>query len=112
MEETIKNRFILILVILTSIFFIATVSSCASGVKFKSAYDKEMYSRINLEEKIEKITQEKTGLENDLNKLAKELEQEKDLYEETKKELQKEQLVTKSLKDELLKISQSERYPK
>lgn len=107
MEEAIKSRLILILGIVALIFIIGGIGSCASGIRYRSERDKEMYKRLNLEEKGEKLIQEKTELEARLKKTDKELAETKAILEQTQKELQQEQIVSKSLKDELLKISQS-----
>jgi len=107
MDETIKSRFILILSVVALIFIVGGIGSCASGIRYRSERDKEMYKRLNLEEKSEKLTQEKTEIETRLNKADKELAEVKTILEQTQKELQQEQIVNKSLKDELLKISQS-----
>jgi len=105
MEETIKNRIILILAILSAIFFIGTVSSCSNAYRQKTARDKEMATRLDLEEKMSKFSQEKTTLEEKLKTRDKELEAAKAGHEATKKALVQEQLVNQSLKEELQKIT-------
>ena len=55
MEETIKNRIIFILAILSVILFIATLNSCSNAYRQKSARDKEMAIRLDLEEKMNKF---------------------------------------------------------
>ncbi|MFA5145421.1 MAG: hypothetical protein WC723_05405 [Candidatus Omnitrophota bacterium] len=98
MDETIKNRIILILAILTAIFFIATVNSCTNASRQKYARDKEMSTRLDLEEKMGKFTQEKTALE-------AALAEEKAAHQATKKALVQEQLVNQSVKEELHKVT-------
>ena len=105
MEEGIKNRAILILAILTLIFFIGTVGSCSNTGRLRSIRDKEMATRLDLEEKLSKFTQEKAAAEEKLNSLTQELEAEKTAHQTTKKALLQEELVNQSLKEELQKIT-------
>ncbi len=105
MEETIKNRIILVLAILTVIFFIATLNSCSNAYRQKTARDKEMVARLDLEEKMNKSVQGKAAAEENLNTVNKELEEEKAANQATKKALVQEQLVNQSLKEELQKVT-------
>jgi hypothetical protein len=105
MEGTIKNRIILVLVILTAIFFVATVNSCSNIYRQKAARDKEMAVRLDLEEKMNKFVQEKTASEEKMNTANKQLEEEKTAHQATKKALEQEQLVNQTLKEELQRIS-------
>lgn len=105
MEEGIKNRIIFILAILTVIFFIASLNSCSNAYRQKSARDKEMAARLDLEEKTNKFAQEKTIAQEQLNTKDKELEEEKAAHQATKKALVQEQLVNQSLKEELQKVT-------
>lgn len=105
MEEGIKNRIILILAILTVIFLTGTIGSCSSAHRLKSARDKEMVTRLDLEEKMNKFTQDKAAIEEKLNNLSKGLEEEKTAHEVTKKALLQEELVNQNLQEELQKIT-------
>lgn len=105
MEESLKNRIILILGILTVIFFIGFVNSCNNAYRQKTARDKEMSSRLDLEEKMSKFSQEKLALEDKAKAKEKELEEENAAHQATKKALVQEQLVNQSLKDELAKVT-------
>src|SRR3989338_4310667 len=91
MEEAIKNRVILILAILTAIFFIGTVGSCSNVGRLKIYRDKEMAQRLEAEEK--------------LNAAIQELAEEKVAHQASKKALLQEQLVNQSLKEELQKLT-------
>lgn len=104
MEEGLKNRVILILSILTLIFFIGTVGSCGNASRLKSSRDKEMATRLDLEEKMSKFAQEKAGIEENLKSANQGLEEEKAAHQATKKALLQEQLVNQSLKEELQKV--------
>lgn len=106
-EEGVKNRLIIILAVLCIIFFISTVSSCGSSVKEKQAFNKEMASRMDLEEKISKFTQEKGVFEAKLAAANQALEEQKTAAENAKKSLIEEQMINQSLKDELQKITKA-----
>ncbi len=105
MDEAIKSRVILILSLLGVILFISTVSSCNSSYRQKLARDKEMASRMDLEERVSKFNQEKAALDDKISALQKELDNERAGREEARKELSQEQLTVKALKEELQKVS-------
>jgi cell division protein FtsL len=105
MEESVKNRIILILLVLTVIFLLGAVSSCNNARRLKVARDKEMITRLDLEEKMSKFTQEKSTVDNKLNTLNQALEGEKLAHQVTQKSLLQEQLISKSLTEELQKIT-------
>lgn len=101
MEEAIKNRVILILAVLTAIFFAGTVRSCTAERKLKSVsleLDKEKAAGWDVEQKMNEFKKEKSMLE-------KELEEAKEAYESNKKALFQEQLINESLKEELQKAT-------
>lgn len=104
MEESVKNRIIVILVVLTAIFFMGTVGSCSNASRLKSSRDQEMAIRLDLEERMSNFTQEKQGYEEQIKGLTQGLEEEKVAHQATKKALLQEQLVNQSLKDELQKM--------
>ena len=104
MEETLRNRLILVLGILTVIFFIGTVGSCSNAHRQKVARDREMATRLELEENMNKFIQEKGAIQEKVNTLSRELEEEKVAHQASKKALLQEQLVNQSLKEELGKV--------
>jgi len=105
MEENIKDKLILILAILTVIFFVATIGSCNNALRQKNARDKEMSTRLDLEEKMTKVAQQRLTTEEQLKAKDKEIEEEKAAQLATKKALVQEQLVNQSLKEELQKVN-------
>jgi uncharacterized protein YaaN involved in tellurite resistance len=105
MEENIKNRLILILAILTLIFFMGSVGSCANAHRQKLARDKEMLTRLDLEEKMSNFVNEKASFEEKIDTLSKELEKKETELQETKKALVQEQLINKSLSEDLEKVT-------
>lgn len=100
-----KTRIILILVILTAIFFIGMLKSCSTASHERLARDKEMGIRLDLQEKMSKFDQEKTVAESKLKTITTELEEEKVAHQATKKALLQEQLVNQSLTEELQKVT-------
>ncbi len=103
MDETIKNRIVIILAVVSVVFFFGTLSSCNSAMRHKAARDKEMVARLALEEKMSKFSQEKSVLEEKAKAKEKEVQDLKDSLEEAKKSLVQDQLVNASLKEELQK---------
>jgi len=95
----------LILGILVVILFIGTVNSCSNAYRQKTARDKEMAARLDLEEKMAKFTQEKIALEEKAKAEDKELQEQRAAHEATNKALVQEQMVNQSLKEELQKVS-------
>ncbi len=105
MEENLKSRLVVILGILTVIFFISTIGSCSNAARQKSLREKEMMTRLDSEEKLSKFLQEKQALEAKLASANQALEEEKAGMGAAKKALLQEQLVNQSLKDELQKVN-------
>ncbi|MDD4953581.1 MAG: hypothetical protein PHG40_01595 [Candidatus Omnitrophica bacterium] len=103
MGDKIKNQLILLLAALTLVFLIMAVGSCNNLGRLKGDRDKEMASRIDLEEKINKFSQDKARQEEELKKTKEGLEAELAGHQATKKALAQEQLVNQSLKEELAK---------
>ena len=62
MEEGLKNRVILILGILSVIFFVSTIGSCSNAGRQRQARDKEMVTRLELEEKMTVLSRQNTLL--------------------------------------------------
>ena len=105
MNEAIKDRIILILAILSAILFISTLGSCNNAFRQRSARDKEMVTRLDLEEKMARFSQEKKATDDKIKAVQKQLEEEKASSEVAQKALMQEQLVNQSLKDELAKVT-------
>lgn len=105
MEETIKNRVILILIILSIMFLVSSIGSCFNVRQYKSSREEEMSKRLEAEEKLSKIMQEKVVLSNKLADAQKTLEEEKASHQATKKALVQEQIVGQSLKEEMVKVT-------
>jgi len=95
----------LILAISNAIFFLGALGSCSRAHNQRVAHDKEMEMRLDAEEKMSKVQQDKLLLENQSKALSKAQEEEKALHETTKKSLLQEQLLNKSLNEELTKIT-------
>ncbi len=104
MEDNIKNKIIVILALLTGIFLVVSFGSCNNSRKQKFSRDKEMAMRLDLEEKLSKLSQGKNNLEQELKVVSKSFEEEKITHDSTKKALSQEHLVSQKLKEELDKV--------
>ena len=99
-----KNRVIvIILAILTVAFFFGMISSCSNAMRQKALRDKEMAARLQLEEKMNKFSQERSALEEKVKAKEKEVEEAKAALEESRKNLVQEQLAVQGSKDDLQK---------
>lgn len=105
MDEALEKRILVILGVLTVIFFLGTLKSCSTAGRMKVARDKEMAQRLDIEEKMSKFTQEKNNLEEKVKAAEKALTEEQAAHQATKKALVQEQLVDQSLKEELAKVT-------
>ncbi len=105
MDETLKNRVVIILAVIAALLFFATLSSCNSAWHQKSAHDKELAARIMLEERISKFSQEKSALEEKAKARENEAAALKVALDTAKKAQVQEELVNQSLKEELDKVT-------
>jgi septum formation inhibitor MinC len=105
MDERFKNLAIVILGVLCLLFLIGTVSSCSNAYRQKFAKDKEMASRLDLEEKLSKLTHDKVAVEEKLKAKDKEILEASVGLAGAKKSLIEEQMINQSLKEELTKVS-------
>jgi hypothetical protein len=105
MEESLKNRIIIALVILALIFLIGMIKSCSDSGRYKINGSNEMRTRIDCEEKLNNFSKEKAAIENKANAATEALEEERAALAATKKALLQEQLVSQSLKEEIEKIT-------
>jgi len=111
MDEGLKDRVVIILAVLTLIFFFGTLSSCGSAMRQKARSDKEMAARIALEEKVSKFAQESSALEEKAKAKEKEAEAARLELEAAKKALIEEQAVNQGLKDQLQKAGKPRYTP-
>jgi len=105
MEESLKNRVIMVLAILALIFFIGMIKSCSDSGRYKINGNNEMRTRIDCEEKLNNFSKEKAAMENKVNAAMQAQEEERAQLTATKKALLQEQLVSQSLKEEIEKIT-------
>ena len=105
MDESLKNRIVIILAVLSAVFFFGTLSSCNSAIRQKAARDKEMVARLALEERTSKYAQEKSALEERVKAKENEVAELKIDLEVAKKALVQNELVSQSLKEELQKVT-------
>ncbi|MFH0762640.1 MAG: hypothetical protein V1925_01990 [Candidatus Omnitrophota bacterium] len=105
MEENIKSRIILVVSILALIFFVGSLKSCGNAYRQKQSRDKEMAARLDLEERVSKISQESLVSQERLKAVEKELREVKLELEQAKRALNQEQLTNRYLKEELEKVT-------
>ncbi|MDD5568609.1 MAG: hypothetical protein PHY88_05335 [Candidatus Omnitrophica bacterium] len=100
-----KNRVVIILSGLVLASFVFSIGSCVNAYNQSSARKKEMFNRMEIEEKSGKLALENANAAGKLKELQKQLEQETAANLETKKILAQEQLMNSSLKEDLQKLS-------
>ncbi len=105
MDEIIKGRIIIILAVIILILFIFNIGSCVNAYNQNAGRKKEMFWRMDLEEKMSRFTQEKAGFAEKFKAKDKELEEEKASHQAAKNELERERLVSQGLKSELEKAN-------
>ncbi|MDD4908641.1 MAG: hypothetical protein PHJ00_06235 [Candidatus Omnitrophica bacterium] len=105
MEEGLKNRIILILGILTAIFFISTLNSCMDARRWKKDRDSEKSTRFDLEARAQKFESEKAAFEDRIRKLDKSADSIKAELEKTRETLLQYQAANKNLTEELEKVT-------
>ncbi len=105
MGDMLKNKLVQILALVSALLLIASIKSCADSYRHKTARDKEMAQRLDLEEKLHKFTQEKTTVDQQAKKLSQELEADKAALQEAQNALAQEQQINKSLKGEIEKLT-------
>ena len=105
LNDALRNRIVIILAILSAVFFFSALSSCNSGMRQKARGDKEMAARLALEEKMSKFSQESSALGEKAKAKEKEAQELKAALENTNKTLAQEQLINQSLKEELQKVT-------
>lgn len=105
MNENAKNKLILILALFSILLVITSLRSCSISQKTREVRDKEIAARLDLEEKVSKIEQQKSNLEKKVTNLGKELEQEKAAYETANKSFNDEKSENDRLRDELEKAA-------
>lgn len=76
MKENVKRRIILILSLLTIIFFISSINSYQNLARQKKAVDQERHSRMQLEEKMLSLIKRSADLKQRLDQLQERFNQE------------------------------------
>ncbi|MFH0855312.1 MAG: hypothetical protein V1869_02165 [Candidatus Omnitrophota bacterium] len=99
-----KNRVVIILAVLTGALFIFNIGSCVNAYNQNAGRKKEMFQRMELEEKTGKLALDNANAAGKLKELQKQLDQEAASNLATKKALIQEQLISSSLKEDLQKL--------
>ena len=105
MEDSLKNRIIIALAILSLIFLIGMIKSCSDSGRYKINGNNEMRTRLDCEEKLNNFSKEKAAIEKKVSAVTEVLEEERVALTAAKKALSQEQLVSQSLKEEIEKIT-------
>ena len=92
------------LLIVLALLFFGAFSSCNSALRQKARGDREMATRLALEERMSKFALDRSTLEEKAKAKEKEAEELKAVLENTNKSLVQEQLINQSLKEELQKV--------
>ncbi len=100
-----RNRLILILGIITLLFFIIAVGSCSSSRRQRILKEKEIATRLDLEAKLANFNREKANLEAKLKETQGALQEKTAALESAKTALSQQQLINTSLREELDKVT-------
>jgi len=102
-----KNRVVIILAILVLALFVFNVGSCLNAYNQNSNRKKEMFQRMDLEEKMAKTVQENANITAKLKEVQKQLDEAAANYQAAKKALSQEQMITNNLKEDLQKLTKA-----
>lgn len=102
-----KNRTVVILVVVILLFLVFNIGSCINAYNQNNARKKEMFQRLDLEEKMAKAVQDNAAAAERIKGLQKQLDEAKAGLEEAAKDLTEEKLVSKSLKEESQKVTKA-----
>jgi len=102
-----KNKIVIILAVLAVVLFIFNIGSCVNAYSQNSSRKKEMFQRMELEEKSSKLALDNANTAGKLKELQKQLDQEAAAGLAAKQALTQEQLVNSSLKEDLQKLTKA-----
>jgi cell division protein FtsL len=99
------SKVVIVLSTVAVVFAVGTISSCVQVRQLKNSRDKEILTRMEIEERLSKLMQGKSTADDQLRSLKEELAKERSTRQATEKALLQEQLVNESLKEELSKVT-------
>lgn len=102
-----KNKLVIILAIITVMLLALNIGSCVNATNQDSLRKKEMLQRMEMEEKMSKLSQDNAASSEKLKQAQKQLGEAEDSLQAVKKALNQEQLVTASLKEDLQKLTKA-----
>lgn len=105
MEDLGSKKIVIVLSVAMLFFMATTVTSCLTNGKQKKSRDVEMAKRLDAEEKLSKVSSDKTVTDEKITTLTREIDAQKAALEKMQRTLTQEQLVNKSLQEELDKVS-------
>ena len=105
MEESLKNRIILILGIFSLMCVVVAVASCNNSMQQDAKRKTEILKRMTAEESLSNLSRDKDLSQKKIEALTKEASTAKAELETLKKSFTQEQLVSQSLKEDVLKLT-------
>ncbi len=94
-----KDRKVIILGALSVVFFLGMVASCNNAMRQKDLHDKEMAARLQLEEKMNKFSQERAALEEKVKAREEEAEEAREELEKARSALAQQQPAEQTAKE-------------
>lgn len=105
MDEQLRDRLIMVCITIAAVSLILAISSGIAAQKNKAKFQKEMISRMDIEEKLENSRFVVSALEEELKKLQGQTNTDQEAQKKVADELEQERLVNKALKEELIKTN-------
>lgn len=100
MKEGIKNKIILVLGLLTIIFFISSINSCHDAARQKKLVNQERRRRMEFEERVLNLSKRNADLGQKVIRLGERLNQREAVCQATQQELNQEILRLKGESEE------------
>jgi flagellar capping protein FliD len=92
-----KNNIVLALSLFSVLLFLGMFKSCSDAYKYRKLRDKEVVKRLDLEEKVDKLSRERNSEGDKLKGLTEELEAQKKARAQAEKALQAMQALKQDL---------------
>lgn len=101
MAESLRSKIVILLILLCLLFLLSSIKSCGNAYRQKSARDREMANRLDLEEQMSGVLKDKAMAEEKLKARTKELTEQTAERKAVQLALAQEQSISASLKKEL-----------
>ncbi|RJP29721.1 MAG: hypothetical protein C4533_01665 [Candidatus Omnitrophota bacterium] len=103
--DNLGNKLVYILGALCVVLLVITFSSCSNASRQKAAREKEIFNKLEAEEKLSKVSQDKVSMQEKIAALTKESEALAGDLGKTKNLLEQEKMISQSIKEELNKVT-------